>query len=175
MELSTEIPPHILDRMKKRDGRIELTGYLGRDPELRETQEKTFVVDHVDECRTTYLAHGASIPEPDMIGDQLAEDAIPYGERHTEITRLPRDYAVMSLGVHDGPKTTWYSLRVFNIDPHHPQSRYTAMLGIRIAKRGDQVQVKGRKKTWTSPGPNSYTLKYIDVEEFRILRTKRPR
>ncbi|HEX4305980.1 MAG TPA: hypothetical protein VHZ54_08100, partial [Solirubrobacterales bacterium] len=61
-----------------------LTGYLGKDRELRSTKERTFMT-------TVY--------------NEVAEMEESY-----EVTTQPREYLIFSLAAHDRSKTVWHRL-----------------------------------------------------------------
>jgi single-stranded DNA-binding protein len=70
---------------------ITVTGYLGKDPETRQTQERTCEVTHRNE---------------------IAEMDETY-----EVTIPPRDYLIASLCVNvTKTEKRWYSLKVWNSD-----------------------------------------------------------
>jgi single-stranded DNA-binding protein len=69
---------------------LTLTGFLGKDPEIRQTKERT-------ETRRRYNPVA------------LCKDTF-------EVHIRARDYIVLSLAVHDGDQTTWHRLVVWNGD-----------------------------------------------------------
>ncbi len=66
---------------------VTLTGYLGKNPETRSTQERTYEGSRYN---------------------KVVDLHEPY-EGHV----APRDYLNLSLGVHHGEETSWYDLKVW--------------------------------------------------------------
>ncbi len=124
---------------------VTLTGYLGRDCELRTTAERTVT-------RTRW--------------NPIAEMDDPV-----EVTLPSRTYAVLSLATHhylDGHRQTrWHRLIAWHADRMDRRA-------LRIAGKGWQVRVTGREETFTLTADDGTQreIRQIVVEEFRILRVK---
>ena len=146
---------------------IELEGRLGRDPEIRQTAAKTYHLKPAERPQSRFLfAYGPRPAVPDPEADRPIENDLEF-----EITRPGRDFAALSLAVARGRRTDWHQLRAFNIDPHHPQSRYRELYALRIARKGDLIRVLGRHATWKAP--DGKVFHYIDIVDFRIVALTR--
>ena len=148
---------------------VELTGYLGCDPRIRLTKEKTFVLSPSQRPHDVHrFFYGPHRPTPDPETD-LPIDT----DAEIEITRPPREFAALSVATHHAGQAVWHQIRAFNIDPGHPQSRYRELYGIRIARKGDRVHVIGRVASWTTPDGTDF--RYVELLSFRVVATKRKR
>ena len=154
---------------------VELTGYLGCDPRIRLTKEKTFVLSPSQRPHDVHLfQYGPHRPRTDP------KDELPIAaDAEIEITRPPREYAALSVATNYGGQTVWHQLRAFNIDRGHPGSRYHELYAVRLARKGDRVHVAGRPACWRPPKDENEDEKkdfyYLKVLSFRILATKRKR
>lgn len=145
---------------------VDLTGYLGCDPRIRLTSEKTFLLAPSRRPHDTHLfSYGPHWPVPDPEGDLPIEM-----DAEIEITRPPREFAALSIATHHRGETVWHQARAFNIDPAHPQTRYRDLFAVRLARKGDRVRASGRIKTWRTPDGNDF--RYLDLESFRIVSAK---
>ncbi|MCP4485980.1 MAG: hypothetical protein GY820_01425 [Gammaproteobacteria bacterium] len=103
---------------------FELTGYLGSDPRIRHTSEKTFTLSPSERPHDTHLfCHGPNRPVPDPEVD-LPIDT----DAEIEITRPPREFVALSVATHHSGQTAWHQLRAWNVDPDHPKSHYFDLL-----------------------------------------------
>ena len=146
---------------------VDVTGYLGCDPRIRLTSEKTFTLAPSQRPHDSHLfCYGPHRPTPDPEGD-LPIDT----DAEIEITRPPREFAALSIASHHRGETAWHQVRAFNIDPAHPQTRYLDLYAVRLARKGDRVRAVGRIKTWRTPDGGDF--RYLELESFRILTVKR--
>ena len=137
---------------------ITLTGYLGKDPEIRETQERTFTrQSHVE----TLIFEHHGVRTPDRPCD-ICEEPAEY-----DVTVPPREYAVFSIATHDwvGREriTTWHRGIIWNLER-------MGFGGVRIARKGSKVEITGRPTTFETR--DGRTLEQIEVTNFRILQLK---
>ena len=147
---------------------VELTGYLGCDPRIRHTQEKTYTLSASQRPHDLHLfCYGPGRPISDPKDDLPIETDAEF-----EITRPPRQFAALSVATHHRGQTVWHQVRAFNIDPHHPQSRYRDLFALRLARKGDRVHLVGRMTSWTTPDGSAF--RYLDLQSFRLVATKRP-
>lgn len=121
---------------------LTLTGWLGRDVEICLTARREY-------SRTGW-------------------DPITDGEVVFEGTSEARDYAKLSLAVHEGTgakrTTTWYQLRAWQLDQHPDEGR------IRTARKGERVEVQGYWETHTytdSRTGEPREFRYLVVTSFR--------
>ncbi len=121
--------------MKTSTPTLTLTGYLGRDVATELTARR-------DWSRTFH-------------------DPVVDGEVTVEGTSEPREFAKLSMAVHQGygsnRRTTWYQLRAWRLDQHPDE------LKIRTARKGQRVEVQGY---WES---HRYTDSQGQEQEFRYL------
>ena len=126
---------------------ITLTGYLGKDPEIRETKERTFTrQSHVESL--IFEHRGARTPDRPC---DICEEPAEY-----DVTIPAREFAVLSLAVHTwiGRKqiTDWYRVVMWNLERVGPG-------GVRIARKGSKVEITGRRTSFETgrrppwPGP----------------------
>ena len=147
--------------------RVELTGYLGRDPRICLTEPKTFQLRPSQRPHDAFIhCYGPHRPVPDPEADLPIER-----DAEIEITRPPREFAALSVATHHRGQTVWHQLRAFNIDPHHPQTRYRELYALRVARKGDRVHLTGRVASWRTPDGGLF--RYLEVESFRIVGLKR--
>ncbi len=148
---------------------FEFTGYLGSDPRIRHTSEKTFTLTPGERPHDTHLFYyGPNRPLPDPEAD-LPIDT----DAEIEITRPPREFVALSVATNHGRQTVWHQLRAWNVDPDHPKSHYFDLLSVRLARKGDRVHVVGRVASWEPPDGDVF--RYLDVQSFRILKARRPK
>ncbi len=154
--------------------RVELTGYLGCDPRIRLTAEKTFLLAPRQRPQDQHLFYyGPHRPVPDPEAELPIES-----DAEIEITRPPRQFVALSVATNHGGQPVWHQLRAFNVDPDHPQSHYHDLYAVRMARKGDRVHVTGRVRSWRIPDPKDPKddlFWYVDVESFQILGLKRRR
>jgi single-stranded DNA-binding protein len=126
---------------------ITLTGYLGKDREVKTTATRTEI--------RTYTEYN-----PVIDGEE---------EREVEITRGGREYLLLNLASHRGKDenrtTTWHTLVVWNPE---------RLSGTRLARKGDCVTVTGRPETYryTDGNGEERTLHRFVVETFRFKSLK---
>lgn len=137
---------------------VTLTGYLGRDPEIRDTRERTLT--RTDRPESPVFVHrGVRVPDSEH---DICEPAAEY-----DVTIPSREYAVLSLATHTwrGREriTTWHRLIVWNVFR-------LEFLGVRIARKGSKVQVTGRITVWTTD--DGRAIKQLEVDELRLLELR---
>ena len=137
---------------------ITLTGYLGKDPEVRETEERTYTREvH----RAPLIFEHNGVRTYDRPSD-IAEEPAEY-----DVTVPSREYAVASLATHSWVKgkriTQWHRIVVWNLER-------MGFGGIRIARKGSKVEVTGRATSFKTR--DGKTLEQIEVTTFRILKLK---
>ena len=135
---------------------ITLTGYLGKDPEIRGTKERTYTWQ--TPARKLIFEHrGVQTLDRD---DDVAEAPVKY-----DVTVPSRDFAVLSLATHhwDGTKriTTWHRIVVWNVDR-------LEHIGVRIARKGSRVEITGRRTSFETR--EGQVLEQIELTNFRILQ-----
>ena len=137
---------------------ITLTGYLGKDPEIRETQERTFT--RQTPAKPLIFEHAGSRTLDRA--DDIAEEPLEY-----DVTTPARAFAVLSLATHNwvGKQqiTTWHRIVVWNVDR-------LEHLGVRIARKGSKVEITGRLTSFETR--EGRALEQIDLSNFRILQLK---
>ncbi len=69
---------------------ITLTGYLGRDREIRTTHQRTYTARYYDQ--------------------------VTEGWTESEITLATREYALLSVATREGRKTTWHRVICWNVE-----------------------------------------------------------
>ncbi|MCP3962398.1 MAG: single-stranded DNA-binding protein [bacterium] len=140
------------------DDTLTLTGYLGKDPEIRETQERTLTRQALG---PQLIFEHAGLRLPDRAGD-IAEEPAEY-----DVTVPPRAYAVFSLATHSwaGAKriTTWHRIVVWNVER-------LEHIGVRIARKGSKVEITGRRTSFETR--DGHTLEQIELTNFRILQLR---
>ncbi len=137
---------------------ITLTGYLGKDPEIRETAERTYT--RKTQARPLFFEYkGRTTPDR---AEDVCEEPAEY-----DVTVPPRDFAVLSLATHtwDGKKriTTWHRVVVWNVER-------LEFMGVRIARKGSRVTLTGRQTSFETR--DSRVLEQIELTDFRILELK---
>ena len=137
---------------------VTLTGYLGRDPEIRQTREKIFTRYQAPQpCLFEYAGRTIADAATDLL-----KEPVPV-EAHYHC----RDYAVLSLASHrwQGRRriTNWHRVIVWNVDR-------LEHLGVRIARKGSRVEITGRKTTFTAR--DGRQLQQIELSRLRILRLR---
>ena len=124
---------------------ITLTGYLGRDREIRDTKAPTYTVKRWNE---------------------IAETTDEY-----DVTPPSRSYALLSLATHEGRngsrRTTWHRLIAWNVDRMDRRS-------VRLARKGDLVRVTGRRETFsfTDDDGQEREVQQVIVDDLVFLRKK---
>ncbi len=137
---------------------LTLTGYLGKAPEIRETQERTYT--RQTPAQSLIFEHrGVRTPQR---ADDIAEEPAEY-----DVTVPSRTYAVFSIATHSwyGEQriTTWHRVVVWNVDR-------LEHLGVRIARKGSRVEVTGPRTSFETR--DGLTLEQIEASSFRILKLK---
>ena len=140
------------------NGTITLTGYLGKDPQIRETQERTYT--QASQPQTLIFEHaGRRVYDR---ADDIAEEPAEY-----DVTVPSRAFAVLSLATHDwvGPErlTTWHRVVVWNVER-------LEFMGVRIARKGSKVELTGRLTAFETR--DGRRLEQVELSEFRILELK---
>ncbi len=137
---------------------ITLTGYLGKNPEIRDTAERTITLR---ERHQTSVFEYAGTCSPDRPQD-ITEEPAEY-----EYTLTPRDNAVLSLAPHrwEGKEriTTWHRVVVWNVDRMEH-------IGVRIARKGSRVEITGRRTSFIAQ--DGRTVEQIEASHLRILQLK---
>ena len=137
---------------------LTLTGYLGKDPEIRDTQERTFTWQTPAQ-RLIFEHAGVTIADR---ADDIAEEAAEY-----DVTVPSREYALFSLATHtwEGREriTTWHRVVVWNVGR-------LEHLGVRIARKGSRVEITGRRTSFETR--DGRTLEQIEASNLRILQLK---
>ena len=124
---------------------ITLTGYLGRDREIRDTAPRTLTMERFNEI--------AEMPE------------------EYDVTVRSREYALLSLATHEGRngsrRTVWHRLIAWNVD------RMDRM-PVRLARKGDLVRVTGRRETFrfTDDDGQEQEVNQVVVEDLVFLRKR---
>ncbi len=117
-----------------------LIGYLGKDPEIRQTQVRTIQgkrKNRVAQCFDRY-----------------------------EFTTRPRDFIVLSLATHDDHGvTTWHRLVVWNGDQLCHRNVRFAGQGDRV-----KVQVRPETFKYKAPDGSERELRQLIVLRFRVLK-----
>ncbi|HEV3077736.1 MAG TPA: single-stranded DNA-binding protein [Thermoanaerobaculia bacterium] len=119
-----------------------LTGYLGKDPEIRQTQVRTIQGKRRNRVAQLY-------------------------DRY-EFTTRPRDFIVLSLATHDEHGvTTWHRLVAWNGDQLCYRNLRFAGKGDRI-----KVEVRPEAFRYTDDEGKERTLRQLIVLRFRVLKRK---
>jgi len=120
---------------------VTLTGYLGSDREIRLKPGATRTATFWNPAAECYEEH--------------------------EVTLPPREYARLSLATHEWKggrrTTTWHQLAVWNIE--RPE-----FFSVRLARKGDRVQVRGYHKSFTGNDGRKHT--HFIVTHYKLLRLK---
>ena len=136
---------------------VTLTGFLGQDREIRETQERTYTRR---EPATRLEFH---------LADELQYEDVLENEGEHDITVGSREYALLSLATHrwqDGQQiTSWHRIIAWNLDRHEH-------LPVRLCRKGDRVRITGRPTTFTTG--DGRTIEQIELDNLEILRNKAP-
>jgi single-stranded DNA-binding protein len=134
---------------------VTLTGYLGQDRQIRQTQERTYE----RWVPTTFDLH---------LEDKVERDDVVLWDRG-EHTVPSREYALLSLATHrfqDGAQvTTWHRIVAWNLDRHEH-------LPVRLCRKGDRVRITGRPSTFKTA--DGRTIDQIELDRLEILRGKAP-
>jgi len=138
------------------DAMITLTGYLGRNRQIRETQERT-VARRQPPTRLEFHLGDFKRYEDVLFDSAWHEDTIPS-----------REYAVLSLATHqwkDGKDTTiWYRVIVWNSHRDHRN--------VRLCRKGDRVKITGRQSSFRTHDGRS--IPQIELVNLETLKTKSP-
>jgi single-stranded DNA-binding protein len=119
-----------------------LIGYLGKDPEIRQTRVRTI---------------------QGMRKNPIAQVPDPY-----EYTTRPRDFIVVSLATHDDKgETTWHRLIAWNGDQLCHRNLRFAGKGDRV-----KVKVRPETFCYKDDKGNEHTLRQLIVLRFRVLQRK---
>ena len=140
---------------------ITLTGYLGADPDIRETEERNYT-EPLPPTRLEYHRGGV------MQYDEVFEEAGEY-----DVTVPSREYAVFALAEHASEngqrRTKWHRVIAWNVDR---REHFT----VRLARRGDQVRLTGRRTSFVARKGESKgkRIEQIELDRLELLRTKSP-
>ena len=100
---------------------------------------------------------------PEREWQRTSWDPITDGEIIRGGTTAPREWAKLSLAVHEGRgrnrSTRWYPIRAWQLDDHPHESR------IRTARKGQRVEVQGHWEThrYTNADGNEREFSYVVV------------
>ena len=137
---------------------ITLTGYLGKDPEIRETEERTLTRQTPAQPLVFEHAGLRTYDRP----DDIAEEPVEY-----DVTIPSREFAVLSLATHKwvGREriTTWHRVVVWNVER-------MSNIGVRIARKGSKVEINGHRTSFETR--DGHRLEQIELTSFRILELK---
>ena len=140
----------------QQDATITLTGYLGQDRQIRETQERT-VVRIQPPTRLEF-----------HLGDYKRYDDVLFESARHEETLPSREYSVLSLATHQwkGGKneTTWHRVIVWNPDRDHRN--------VRLCRKGDKVKITGRKSSFRTH--DGRLIPQVELVNLETLKTKSP-
>jgi single-stranded DNA-binding protein len=121
---------------------LTLTGYLGQDVEIPTTTPRDY--------------------------SRAFHDPVTDGEVVIEGTTAQRDYAKLSMAVHEGSgsdrATRWVQLRAWDLDHHPHEAR------LRTARKGQRVEVEGFEEIhrYTDRTGQESEFRYIVVTSFRF-------
>ena len=136
---------------------ITLTGFLGKDREIRETRERTYT-RREPATRLEFHCGGAL----------RYEDVLPNRGDH-EVTVPSRQYALLSLATHrwqgSEQTTTWHRIVAWNLDR-------LERMPVRLCRKGDRVRITGRPTSFTTA--DGRTIEQIELESLQILRSRAP-
>jgi len=119
-----------------------LFGFLGKDPEIRQTRVRTYRVKRLNRVAQCY-------------------------DRY-EFTTRPRNFIVVSLATHDANgETTWHRLVAWNGDQLCHRNLRFAGKGDRV-----KVQVRPETFRYTDDDGNERKLRQLIVLRFRVLKSK---
>ena len=134
-------------------GLVTLEGFLGADPEYRETRERWTTVTRTRREQFTFeYCNTQSHDEHDIL-----EDEESFERHHT-----PRGYAVLSLATHEGHTTSWHRIIAWNTDHQH--------FGLFRLGKGNLVEIQARPTTFRTQ--DGRTLEQLELVDFRLLRRK---
>ena len=140
----------------QQDAMITLTGYLGRDRQIRETQQRT-VVRRQPPTRLEF-----------HLGDFKRYEDVLFESAWHEETIPSREYAVLALATHqwkDGKdETIWHRVIVWNPDRDHRN--------VRFCRKGDRVEITGRKSSFRTH--DGRIIPQIELVNLKTLKTKSP-
>jgi single-stranded DNA-binding protein len=133
---------------------VTLTGYLGNDPAIGETEPRTW---------TRYTTNCCKL----RLGDNVQPDDFALLDGEEDVTAPAREYAVLNLATHQQiagrRRTTWHRIVVWNADR-------TEHRAVRLSRKGDQVRVTGRPSWFKSR--DGRKVKQIQLDRLEILRSK---
>jgi len=142
---------------------ITLTGYLGKDPEIRDTRERTVTLR---ERPATLVFEHCGVQTPDRSYD-VCEEPAEY-----DLTLPTREYAVFSLAVHRWAggtrKTFWHRIIVWDVDRME-------FMGLRIARKGSKLEITGRRTSFTyrdEKAEKEVTVDQIEAVTVRLLELR---
>ncbi len=137
---------------------ITLTGYPGKDPEIRDTAERTITLRERHQSCVFEYAGTCSPDRPQDITEEPAE---------YDFTLPTREYAVLSLATHrwEGREriTTWHRVVVWNVDRMEH-------IGVRLARKGSRVEITGRRTSFIAQVGR--TVEQIEASHLRILQLR---
>jgi single-stranded DNA-binding protein len=140
-----------------RTGLLTLTGFLGHDPESRETEAGE--VTGTRTRRQQFIFQNGS----HSVCDQ--HDVVEDDEEYSFV-KPPRGYAVLSVATHSTHRgqisTEWHRVIAWNTDRDH--------FGLFRLGKGDQVELIARPSTYTTR--DGRDLEQLELVRFRLLRRK---
>ena len=143
---------------------LTLTGYLGRDPEIRETRERKRTYTRRLRREFIFEYNGVRTPDRDW---EVAEEVAEY-----DVNYPPGEYAVFQLAVHTWKgrhqRTDWHRIIVWNVDTEEK-------IPVRILRKGSKVEVTGIRSSytfWDEEKKENVTLEQVEASEVRILKLK---
>jgi len=152
-EFQPPVPPtfELPDDYFEDENTVTLTGYLGRDREIKATRTRTF-----------------EVPEREHFGDDDFSFLLPP----REVTAGGHEFVVLSLATHervDGKWTTrWHRLVAWNTER-------PALHPARLCRKGDKVRITGRRDSFTyERDGETHTIHQIVLDDLTILKTKAP-
>ncbi len=133
---------------------VTLTGYLGNDPVIGETEPRTWTRSTTNCCKL-------------QLGDTVQPDDFALLDGEEDVTAPAREYALLNLATHQQiagrRRTTWHRIVAWNVDR-------TEHRAVRLSRKGDQVRVTGRR-TWFKTR-HGRTVQQIQLERLEIVRNK---
>jgi single-stranded DNA-binding protein len=140
----------------QQDAMITLTGYLGRDRQIRETQGRD-VLRREPPTRLEF-----------HLGDFKRYEEYLQDSGWYEATTPSREYAILALATSqwkDGKdQTTWYRVVVWNPDRDHRN--------VRLCRKGDRVKITGRKSSFRTH--DGRLIPQVELVNLETVRTKSP-
>ncbi len=137
---------------------VTLTGYLGKDPQFRETKPRT-IESEVRQERFIF-EHGG---KRTWVDNDIVQHHATY-----DFETTPRTFAVMSLAVHHWESgrriTNWERIVAWDADNAH--------FGLRRLRKGDKVEIIGYRESFKAT--DGTTIEQIVLSNFRMIRPRRP-